>query len=347
MSRFLLLLLVAAPVVAAEPAPPPRLLPDESGFPAALKAALGDYFEFLGGEPGTTRGEVADAEARRFWFARVRAKRAGVYRLSYSVRVTPPKRDPDGRPASEAEYHFWIVVAECGARRIFSPQEPACTTSPTAVVGDTLVIPVHSDAGRTDYRFAPVECEELPAAGPLYDWEAADWKHRVLDEEWPAARVTAPTALDLINSWRMYDPRDNPDGTVHHLGAYLSFATLGAWNLAARLSDEPAGAPGRRSLYALLADQAGVPVRSRPFRIVPRDQPVTVLLADFRHTAHYDTGGSSGMPCWVEPGTTEVRVGEAVLVEFGYVHAPAGVAPTQGGVVEALPFRDIPHYTPR
>jgi len=344
--RFLPLLLLAAPAVAAEPAPPPRLLPDERGFPAALKAALGDHFEYLGGGPGTTRGGIANEEARRFWFARVRAKRSGMYLLCYTVRPTPSLRVFDVRTSEKVDYEFHIVIAEAGARRIFHPHEPGRSSFPTAAVGDTLVIPVHTDAGRTDYRFDAVEREAIPGV-PGFNWELDDQIYRVQAVEWPAARVTVPAALDTITTWRVIDSRSDEGGPLSSIGAYLSFAAPGSFNLSARLSDEPPGVPGRWSLAALMAGQAGGTIESCPFRVVPRDRPVTVLVADFHHTTHFDGDGSSGMPGWIEPGTVEVRVGERVVIDAGFFRTPRDKVPDRAGVVEALPFRDVPNYMPR
>ncbi|MBN9518443.1 hypothetical protein J0H58_07980 [bacterium] len=347
MRRFVALLLFATPAAAAERVPAPRLLPDESGFPAALKAALGDHFEYLGGEPGSTRGVVANENARRFWFARVRAKRSGVYTLSYTVHPTPPLRVLDTRRPEKVDYVFHIVIAEPGTRRIFHPHEPGRTSYPTATVGDTLVVPVHSDFGRTNYRFAPVEWEPLQVGGRGYDWETEDRTYRVQVEDWPAARVTVPAAFDTVTTWRAFDARDDAEGQLSSIGAYLSIAAPGSFNLAARLSDESSGVPGRMSLAARMASQAGGSLPSCPFRVVPRDKPVTVLLADFRHNTHFDGGGSDGMPGWVEPGTVEARVGEMVVIDCGFFRTPPGSVPDRSGVVEALPFRDVRSYEPR
>src|SRR4051794_12206842 len=191
MRRFFSLLLLAAPAAAAEPAPAPRPLPDESGFPAALTAALGDHFEYLGGEPGTSRGDVGEPAPRRFWFARIRAKRHGLYTLRYTARLNPPVTDGTGQIAETAEYKFHIVVAKTGTKRVFQPQLFRGLTYPNATAGDTLILPIHTDAGRTDYRFAPVRRRPLDDPGFHREPEFDDWAYRTFDEHTPPARIVA------------------------------------------------------------------------------------------------------------------------------------------------------------
>jgi hypothetical protein len=268
-----------------------------------------------------------------------------MYRLRYTVRPTPPLRVWDGA-AEKVEYDFVVVIAEAGARRVLHPHEPDRDAIPTAAVGDTLVIPVHTDAGRTDYRFDAVERDAIPSL-PRLNGELDDQFYRVQAEDWPAARVNVPAALDTITTWRMIASHIDEGGPMSSIGAYLSFASPGSFNLSARLSDEPAGVPGRWSFAALVAGQAGDTLQSCPFRVVPRDRPVTVLLAGFCHTTRHDSGGSSSVPGWVEPGTVEVRVGDRVVIDAGMFRTPLDQVPDRAGVIEALPFRDVPHYTPR
>lgn len=346
MRRFFPLLLLATPAFAAEPAPPPQRLPDERGFPTALKAALCDYFEYLGGESGTTRSEINEPSPRRFWFARLRAKRPGVYTIRYTARLNPPGRGSLGEIADEVEYRTDVVVATPGTKRVFLPQWVGGPTLPNAVVGDTLILPVHTDAGRTDYRFPLVQRRHageflyyLPQVLPTFN----DWTYRTIDEL-PAVRVSAVPQLGVVNSWRgTYQGESHPDW----YSAYLEFAAPGSFNLAARLSHEPAGAPGRQTLAALSHQVVAREVPSYPFRVVPAGRPVTVLLGSYARTDHYRNGGSYSPEEQLAYGTQEVRVGDTVVLDFGIDIDPPTNGAARSAVVEALPFRDVPHYTPR
>lgn len=345
MRRFVALLLLAAPVTAAERIPAPRPLPDESGFPAALKAALGDHFEYLGGEPGFTRGVFSDPPPRRFWFAKLRAKRPGLYTLRYTVRLDPPHLDKSSGAAKTAEYKHYFVVAKAGTKRVFQPQLVSGQTYPDATVGDTLILPVHTDPGRREHRFKRVVREPLDDPGFHNRRDFDDWEFRTIGE-YPPARVTVPPPLSYVNSWRIFDHRESEGRTASFFGAYLEFSEPGSFNLTARLSHESPGVPGRQSLHSLLHREHALVIPSTPFRVVPGNQPVTVVLGGYCPMRRYARGSGS----WYEQiayGTLEARVGDTIVLDCGIDADPPADGPERGAVVEALPFRDVRPYEPR
>ncbi len=346
MRRFGALLLLAAPAAAAERAPAPRPLPDESGFPAALRAALGPHFEYLGGEPGIARGELGDPPPRRFWLAKIRAKRPGIYTLRYTVRLDPPHLSEISGVAKTAEYKHYFVVAKAGTKRVFQPQLFSGQTYPNATVSDTLILPVHTDPGRREHRFERVVREPLDDPGFHHLQDFDDWGFRTIDQ-WPPARVSVPPRLSFVNSWRMFESREPEGRTVSFFGAYLEFSEPGSFNLTARLSHEPPGAPGRQSLHALLHRECALEIGSTPFRVVPRNQPVTVVLGHFSPMRWYENGSACGWGEQIACGTLEARVGDTVVLDCGIDADPPDNGPERGAVVEALPFRDVRPYEPR
>src|SRR3954471_16562313 len=113
MLRVLPLLLIAAPLAAADPAPEPKRVPDVAAFPAAFAAAVGEHFEFLGGEPARIRASMGSAAAERFWVARVKPRAPGRYVLTYSIRFAYPERvTKSWRMPEEAVYTFRVAVGK-------------------------------------------------------------------------------------------------------------------------------------------------------------------------------------------------------------------------------------------
>src|SRR4051794_15381996 len=77
--------------------------PDE--LREGLMAALGNSFEFLGGEMGRTKARVGSWAAERFWFARVRPHKSGSFSVSYAVTFDfPPKARKVRRLPEKAVY---------------------------------------------------------------------------------------------------------------------------------------------------------------------------------------------------------------------------------------------------
>jgi hypothetical protein len=329
MLRLLPLLLLAAPLAAADPVPEPWRVADNSAFPKALAVALGDHFEYLGGEPARIKTSMGSAAAERFWVARVKAKTPGWYVFRYSIRFHFPARlAAGGRRSEGAEYTFHVAVGEPGSVRVFAPGAYGGSAFPHLNAGDTLLIPVHTDLCRVDHRFEPVRAAANdPVLSVLGDRKDARYLKGAADP--PAVRNTAGRTK-LLASWTGSFGNRPGTATHHSLGAYLELTAPGTFNLSGRLA----------------AGEAGTP--DVPFRVLPKDRPAAVLLESVGFVEHtgksrYHTTNA------IRPGTLEARVGDRVAVGCGgYVTGGLTPAdPTKTGVVEALPFRDAPNYEPR
>jgi hypothetical protein len=317
-------------------APMPHTPVPVDEFKKGLTAALGDNFEYLGGEAGWTTSAAGTRRAERFWYARVKAKTAGEFAVSYTVEFHFPgmvktKRQPPDR----AVYTFPIRIGEKGAPRVVSgPGSHGGSAYPHANVGDTLLIPVHVDWYVTGHAFAAPAKDE-PHVKAFFS-VAGDAKHETyLKLAAPKPVVTNDTGgrLDLLASWHS-SFGDRPGISVHHsLTGYLEFKQPGEFNLAGRLQDADEKAAGD-----------GV-----PYRVVAKDQPITVVLEYFSHTEH--TGKSRfHMSNYVKPGTVEVRVGDRALVGCGGYVTPAkpvgGKEEERQGVVVIRPFTNVEPYRP-
>jgi hypothetical protein len=87
-----------------------------------LMSALGDSFEYLGGEVGRTDARAGGWGAERFWFARVRPKRAGEFALSYTITFDfPAGAGGFGPLPDKAEYILPIKVGNRHAPRLIHP----------------------------------------------------------------------------------------------------------------------------------------------------------------------------------------------------------------------------------
>jgi hypothetical protein len=317
MLRFFPVLLCAVPL-AADPAPEPKRVPDAAAFPKAFAAVLGDHFEYLGGEPGRTKGNAGSWAAERFWYAKVRARIPGKFVLTYRIRFEFPARlaAPD-LMSPAAEYTFRIAVGEAETPRLFHPHPGVYggAVYPHANVGDTLLIPVHADPFRVDHRFDPVR--RVADDDPLFRvlGERTDAYFLKRDAGRPVVRNDAADRLELRAAWG---------------GAYLEFTAADTFNLVGRLAGmEPVG-PGV------------------PFRVRPRDRPVTTLL---EVAGYVESAGGSRLhgDSWARRGTLEARVGDRVVVDSAAFAAPHRLPPGAEivPVVDFLPFRDVPHYAPR
>jgi len=330
MLRVFPLLLLAAPLAAADPAPEPKRVPDAAAFPAAVRAALGEHFDDLGGEPVRTSTSVGSAHAERFWVARVKARTPGRYVFTYSIRFAYPERvTKQWRVPTDAEYTFRIAVGKAGERRVFHPGGYGGSAFPHANAGDTLLIPIHADPYRVDHRFEPVR--KVADDDPVFNviGERTDERYRKLKSDPPVVRTTAP-GLTLLSSWVSSAGNRPGTSTQHGLGAYLEFTAPGTFDLAGRLAAAP---PAERGA---------------PFRVLPNDRPVTMLLESVSYVER--TGkGRTHMTNAMRPGTLEARVGDRVTLHCGGYDTP-GLSPPdrdKTGVAEVLPFHDVPAYEPR
>jgi hypothetical protein len=331
MLRILPLLLLAAPVVAADPAPEPKRVPDTAAFPKAFAAALGDHFEYLGGEPARIHASMGTAAAERFWVAKVRAKTPGRYVFTYSVRHHYPARvTANWRTSDKAEYTFRIAVGEPGAVRVFHPGGYGGSAFPHANAGDTLLVPVHADPFHVDHHFEPIR--KVANDDPVFSviGERTDERYLKDAANPPVVKNAAADRAKLLASWVTSFGNRPGTSTQHSLGAYLELTAPGTFNLTGRLAGGEANDPGV------------------PFRVRPKDGSATVLLESVGFVEHtgksrYHTTNA------IRPGTLEARVGDRVAVGCGG-YATGGLTPadpTKTGVVESLPFRDVPAYEPR
>jgi hypothetical protein len=324
-------LFLAAPLAAADPAPEPRRVPDVAAFPAAVAAAVGEHFEYLGGEPGRTRASMGSAAAERFWYARVKPRAPGRYVLTYSIRFAYPERvTKSWRMPESAEYTFRIAVGTAGGPRVFAPGGFGGSAFPLANAGDTLLIPVHADPYRVDHQFEPLK--KVPDDDPSFRVIAERTDARYLKDPAnpPVVRNAAADRTKLLASWASSAGNRPGTATHHGVSAYLEFTAPGTFDLAGRLDAAPA------------------PARGVPFRVLPKDRPVTVVAESVGFVER--TGkGRTHMTNVVPHGTLEARVGDRVAVGCGgYVTGGLTPAdPAKTGVVEALPFHDVAAFEPR
>jgi hypothetical protein len=295
--------------------------------------ALGDSFEFLESEIGSTKARVGYWEAERFWYAKVRAKTAGEFGVSYSVKFDFPEDPRFSRMPDQATYVIPICIGKRGAPRIVFPRSTwGGSTYPHANVGDTLIIPVHVDRFRKGHDFE--------AASALISRETSSSFHVAnqrrheqyiqMGMEPRVVRNDAPDRLQVLAcAWGA--TMDRSLTTTHHgLTAYLQFERGGTLNLGGRLLNNAKN------------DQGGVPIH-----VVPTDQPVTVVMEHFHYKQHTgeSTYGSSGS---IPPGTIFARVGDRVVVNCGGYSTSAEDKPATHplGVVEALTFHPKDAYSP-
>jgi hypothetical protein len=226
-----------------------------------------------------------------------------------------------------------MKIGERDAPRIVHP----CSTwdgssYPHANVGDTLVIPVHVDRPRRGHAFALVDKNERNVAA--FFTVAGMWSHdryikRGADS--PVVRNDAAERLDLLASWEHSVSSVSGRRTSHSFGAYLEFKKPGEYNLAGRLAD---------------AEETTTD-NGTPIRVLPKSQPVTVLLQHILYTDY--PGKAKVMESGELPaGTIEARVGDRVeLACRGY--PTTAVQPHEAhrqGVVTIKPLRTVPPYSP-
>ena len=88
-----------------------------------LMGALGDSFEYLGGEVGRTKGHMGSWSAERFWFTKVRAKTAGEFAVSYSIEFEfSDDVKKNWQPPERAVYTIPIKIGDRGAPRVVLPR---------------------------------------------------------------------------------------------------------------------------------------------------------------------------------------------------------------------------------
>jgi hypothetical protein len=312
---------------AAGPGEAAAAVPEEQ-FKRGVMSCLGDSFEFLGGEVGRTKGRVGGWSAERFWFAKVRALKAGEFAVSYTLRFDFPEDAKRNVQLPErAAYVIPIKVGERGARRVVMLGYPG-SVLPHADVGDTLLIPIHVDRFRTGHAFVVPDMKRLESRFAIIktpsgipDTQPADAK--------PAARNDAPELLKMMAS-RAGSARGHSATVIYHsVNAVLEFMRPGEFNLVGNLAmTEEKGA----------ADEMAI-------RVLPKDKPVTVVL-EYMDYAEYSGKPLFGGSSEIRSGTLEVRVGDHVFINCGQyatsAATPAG--PVRLGVVTARAFKPIEPY---
>lgn len=272
-----------------------------SDLEKGLMAALGDSFEFVGGELGYV--ESGFRIQGQLWFARVRPKKSGNYAIMYSVRFDYPEELQNIMKGplrvKEGEYILPFRIGERGTPRIVGGEG---VPAPIANVGDTLIIPIHVDHFRTGHVFSAPgnEKSEVRASFSISDENRHEQiLKRVTDK--PVVRNDANEQVKLLASWGQ-SSINRPLTELHHsLTAYLEFRKPGDFNLTGRLVEAD-----------VKHEDDGI-----PFRVLPRDQPVTVRLGwmwrrEGSHTIdHFPSG------------TLEARVGDRVLIYCGGYVTPA------------------------
>lgn len=295
-----------------------------------LMAALGDSFEYVGGELGRARdASTGSGHAERFWFAKVRPKKAGEFAFTYCASFDIPA---DAKKKIEvpdrAEYTMPMKVGERGAPRILRPGNEGGTIYPSVNVGDTLIVPIHVDRPLTGHTFAACDKED-PAVKAYFSVANENIHERYMKlaaTTRPVVRTEAADQLQLLASWGSTSVNRSLTENHHWLTAYLEFTKIGEFNLAGRLVD----AEGK-------AEDAG-----SAFCVVPKDEPVTATLESiWPYRRGYTSSGYIGC------GTLEVRIGDRVLIGCGeYTTGAKRVDGYRSGVVVVRPFKALELYTP-
>ncbi len=220
---------------------------------AQLRQALADAF---GDDVEIARTEFSDGTPERggtFWLVYAAPRRSGNYELSYRYDYRDHVR-PENPLYTHVEHTSYIRVGEAGCWRRREGRD--------VCLGDTIILPfVISDYTGHTFRFSrralPAD-EELPVSAHLFHLDTAG-----------SGAIPNPLAAHLrylgSHSYEML--RRNGGGSVVYSATFEAVAP-GSFNLA--VSSRPAdGAPHELSPYG-----------SVPVIIVPRGQPVTVLLAN-------------------------------------------------------------------
>lgn len=292
-----------------------------------LMAALGNSFEYVGGEFGSAVANVNNRREERFWFARVRPMAAGEFAVSYTVKFEFPNNFRV--PATESRmYVFPIKIGQRGMPRYVETGRWGGSAYPHANVGDWLVIPIHLDRNGVGHTFTTPVAEDRMLKAYFHvmsAWEREQYVKPAPDK--PLVSNQAADWLTLHSGWgESFSSRSSFGPRSHRLTAYLEFKQPGEFNVAGRLAD------GDKETTD---DEAS-------FRVVPRDKPVTVRL---EHLYYFEGGWGSAR---VEGGTIETRVGDRLMMRCGRYSLQASDA-TQGyrqGTILALPFSAVDPYPP-
>ena len=309
--------------------------PDERPVPtenlrAGLMAALGESFEFVGAEVGSTNVPIVGSRegGRRMWFARVRPTKAGEFAFTYTAKCDESEMKASILVPVQATYTLPFKIGERGARRVIHPGKWGGSAYPHANVGDILVMGIHIDANLTDHKFAaisthfdanltndPFGAPRTPSesAASFFETVGAPVEQRYRDRAAnpPIVANRAPDQLRLLASWA--DSSVNRTLTHNHniIRAYLEFTNPGEFNVDGKFTD--------------VGDKS-IDVR-RSFRVRKKDAPVTVVL---EHEDYTEVSRMKGMPestmsksGEIYGGTIEARVGDRICIDCGEYSTPA------------------------
>ncbi|HEX2078877.1 MAG TPA: hypothetical protein VHG08_14240 [Longimicrobium sp.] len=231
----------------------PRLLsaatPDTAQLRQALAAAFGDDVEIA-------RTELSSGLRERggtFWLVYAAPRRSGNYELAYRYDYRDPVR-PENPLYTHVEHTSYVRVGEAGCWRRREGRD--------VCLGDTIILPFVVDdytghTFRVTRRALPAD-EAPPSPEPFFGVDTTG-----------SGAIPNPLAAHLryLGSTSYEMLRRNGGGSTVYSAAFEAVAP-GRFNLAVA-SREPDEAPPPVSAYG-----------SIPVIIVPRGQPVTVLLAN-------------------------------------------------------------------
>jgi hypothetical protein len=287
--------------------------PDTAQLRHALAAAFGEDIEIA-------RTELSSGLTERggtFWLVHARPRRSGNYQLSYRYEY----RDlvhPENPLYTHVEHTSYIRVGEAGCWRRGEGRD--------VCLGDTVILPfvVGDYTGHTfrvTRRALPAD-EAPPSPEPLYGVDTAG-----------SGAVPNPLAehLRYLGSGSYEMLRRNGGGSVVYSAMFEAVAP-GRFNLAVatRVAGER---PPPVSAYG-----------SIPVIIVPRGQPVTVLLANETVVGRDEKHGFSShsgnqyltTPLLLQPGDRiTLTYGSRPLREPGYRQPPASAIAQEASPLEA------------
>jgi hypothetical protein len=208
-----------------------------------LMSALGDSFEYLGGENGKIN-------QNRFWFAKVRPGKAGEYAVSYTVGSDSLPDDQQPR------YKIRIKIGERHTQRVLL-SDLSDMEWPLANVGDTVVIPILLDPHRSGQTFVKANAKE-DLAYFKNPYRSRDFLMKQVSAE-PVVRNDASDWVELLASLNSSDITHSGLDELHAVTAFLEFRKAGEVSLEGKLADRAHGL-------------------CMPFRVFPKDEPITVVV---------------------------------------------------------------------
>ena len=304
-----------------------------------LMTALGDSFKYLSGEVGRAPTRMGGRSIERFWFAKVEAKRAGIFTVSYSVSYEFPVgvKKKGSLILKQVIYTIPITINERGMLRILT--SPISTwdasTWPVANVGDTLIVPISISIDRQfldpfrkgGYIFTATRKDDGTNKDKYRD---EDYLKHI--SETPVIRNDATDQLHMLTSWGRSEALHANIEYKHELTAYLEFKQPGEFNLAARMADTDKNTAGD-----------GVAIR-----VLKNDRPVTVSLNYAKYCEEYISKTISLGSIIIPSGTIEARVGDRVVLSCGQYKTlvKEGQKAYQLGVIFTQPFKAVEPYSP-